>query len=78
MNRNLVVLGAAITAIAAGLFWFVSSQPNTRECISDCGLIFGDNLYLTSLGPITLGTLGVWLLVVGLIRKKQRVPKAEA
>lgn len=69
MNKKLVISGAAIIAVAAILFWLVSMQPPTRDCLVNCGFEVTGRLYLTSLLPLMLGTLGVWLVGVGIKRK---------
>lgn len=69
MNKKLVIPGVAIIAFAAILFWLVSEQPPTRDCLVNCGFQVTGRLYLTSLLPLMLGTLGIWLFVVGIKRK---------
>ncbi len=69
MNKKLVILGSAIIALTALLFWMVNAQPPTKECLANCGFMNTGNLYLTSLLPLTLGTLGIWLFVVGMRRR---------
>lgn len=68
MNKNLVIVGTVIVVLALVLFWLVSMQPSTPDCLFNCGYSVSGRLYLTTLLPLTLGTLGAWLLVMG-IRK---------
>ena len=68
MNKKLVILGSAVLAVAASLFLTVSSQPPSTDCHLNCGFADSGRLYLTSLLPLLIATLGIWLLGVGIKR----------
>ena len=69
MKIKLAVLGGAVTAAGVLLFLYASMQPTTPDCLDTCGLAAGDKLYLTALLPITVFTLGGWILALGIRRK---------
>ncbi|UVS69355.1 hypothetical protein [Nitrososphaera viennensis] len=70
MKAKLVALGGVIMAAGAMLFLYVSMQPVTPECVGNCGIAdSGGNLYLTSMLPIVIVTLGGWMMALGIRRK---------
>jgi len=69
MKTKLVVLGGGMVAAGALLFFLVSLQPTTADCLDNCGLANGSGLYMTSLLPIVIFTLGGWILALGIRRK---------
>ena len=69
MKKNMVISGVAALSAAAILFWAVSMQTPTQDCLVNCGFLETGELHLTSLLPLMLGTLGVWLVGVGIRRK---------
>ncbi len=70
MKAKYLVVGGGITAASILLFLYASAQPVTPNCILDnCGLENGGKLYLTSILPIMMFTLGGWMLALGIRRK---------
>ncbi|AIF83567.1 hypothetical protein NTE_01504 [Candidatus Nitrososphaera evergladensis SR1] len=69
MKAKLVALGGGIIAAGVLLFLYVSLQPTTPDCLDNCGLTSGGDLYLTSMLPIVIFTLGGWMLALGIRRK---------